>query len=55
MKNFLCKKNKLVGCFILAFFVCLPVVLAQGEGDFSVPAFEKQLEFGLADGSSWCL
>lgn len=55
MKNFFCKKNTLVGCFILAFFVSLPTVLAQGEGDFSVPASGKKLEFALADGSSWCL
>lgn len=55
MKNFFCKKNTLVGCFILAFFVSLSTVLAQGEGDFSVPASGKKLEFALADGSSWCL
>lgn len=55
MKNFFCKKNTFVGCFILAFFVSLPTVLAQGEGDFSVPASGKKLEFALADGSSWCL
>lgn len=55
MKKFFCKKNTLVGCFILAFFVSLPTVLAQGEGDFSVPASGKKLEFALADGSSWCL
>ena len=55
MKNFFCKKNTLVGCFLLAFFVSLPTVLAQGEGDFSVPASGKKLEFALADGSSWCL
>jgi hypothetical protein len=49
MKNFFCKKNTLVGCFLLAFFVSLPTVLAQGEGDFSVPAFEKQNpDFGSA-------
>ena len=54
MKNFLCKKNKLAGCFILAFFMCLPVVLAQGEGDFAVPVSGK-LELGLTNGSTWCL
>lgn len=52
MKNFLCKKNKLAGCFILVFFMCLSTVLAQGEGDFAVSG---KLELRLTNGSTWCL
>ena len=52
MKNFLCKKNKLAGCFILVFFMCLSTVLAQGEGDFAVSG---QLELRLTNGRTWCL
>ena len=52
MKNFLCKKNKLAGCFILVFFMCLSTVLAQGEGDFAVSG---KLDLRLTNGSTWCL
>lgn len=55
MKELIRRNIKQAGIFFLVALFCLPPVLAQGEGDGSLPAplAEKELQF--VSTSSWCL
>ena len=55
MKELIRRNIKQAGIFFLVALFCLPSVLAQGEGDGSLPAplAEKELQF--VSTSSWCL